>query len=721
MFGALIDISAAVIVTALIMLVPGALLLVATGAGRLLTPLLRPAGAVMGTILMSAIALVITLAAGWSLTAYAGLLGVMSLAAAVVAIVRRTPRSEARVRWRERVRSAVPFAPPALVVAVLALLDSPHVRSDTFWHVALSRKLADLDSLTSATIAFEAGAKGNANYPLPAWHSLVALADYAPRVDLWSATWFLTIWMAPVAMLAFGAMTATFVGERRSSLAGCWGFVAVVVIGYGPWFFASRYLSYAGQIAIYAALPVIICTLVAITTATGRRRCALLALAGVVTAEMGILHGNYVLYPVLFAAGATVLLAMGRREGWRSAAIGFATVGVSGMLALGAQLPWITNDDNFLRGDSDPVGEPTAFIRHRDAFTGTEDSHHVVLGSLATQPMLAIGALAIPIVLLLLWRRRGPWHLAGGALAMVIFARTPVLINLIDKLGSVTPATRFDRVYPAAVGVVAIALGLGWLLERTRERFGSRSAGLGLAGLGLVLVAVAAAWQDSIRDTHRIVVTPFVEARWVGGLTPDHFPKVAVIAASLATFAVAIWIAVRRTDRSLIPTDDGPVVDRRHLFATLVLVAVVVGLAPVTVDRLHANYQPEAYVRAQRNDRTVSRIEVYPPASRAVIDTIPDRAVVLAALNDTRRVASLAPVYSVEESVLRRIVADPPSEADASERLAELVKEWHATYLVASSGDKGFRTMLQAAEQDPQHYEQISAGVLSIYRIHGTP
>lgn len=716
MASIVLDVTAALVATFVALAVPGACLVAATRAHLVVPAALIPAAAVTGSVLVAAPALVATLALHWSIGGFAVTVAITTALLAVVALLRmrvldrheRLPRRPA-TRW-------LPFLPPALLLVALGVVDAPQVRSDTYWHVALARRLAELDGLSPARIAFEAGAGGNANYPLPAWHALLALADRLPRVDPFLAAWASTLWLGPVAMLAFGAAAAALVGDRRATLAGCWTFVSIVVLGFGPWFFATRYLAYPGQAAILLALPVVLVAAAAALDRAGRAARGHSAIAAAAVVAIGVLHANYALYPVLFTAGGAVLLVAGRVRGARlRAALVAAVVGVTGIAVLAAQLPWIMADDNFLRGTTPPPGEPTAFERHRDVFVGSGSSFHVELGSLATQPWLVLGALAIPVVLVLRRRRPGPWLLAGGALAIVAFARTPQLLELLDRLGSVTPATRFDRVYPAAIGVLAIALGAGWLLDRAWAR--SRAVGAAATIASAAAVAAGTWLVDGLRDTRRIVVTPFVEARWVGGLDPSGLPRVAVVAASLATVAAVAWIAIGR--RARIDGGDGEADAARRAprLAVHLVAAIALGLAPATVERLRVAWEPQAWDRAARFDDSFARVEVYPAPARAAASRLPAGATVLAAFNDARRIASLAPVQSVEESILRELMADPPTPAEAPLVLDRLVGEWNVDVVAGSRSDKSFRPLLDAAAADPSRYVDRSRGSLRVYHV----
>jgi hypothetical protein len=717
MIAGLVEVAAAVLVTAAIMLAPGTALLSLLRAWPSMPPLLRPAGAVLATLVVAAPALAVTLALHTSLQLFGGIVAVATFVLTVLALLRWKPdRTRERPSWRTRLGSTLPFVLPGAIVSAVAAIDAPHVRSDTFWHVALMQRLLRVDELSSAAIAFEAGARSNANYPLPVWHALVALADFAPRVDAWSATWFLTIWLAPVVMLAFGGMASALVGVRGAGLVGAWTFAAIVVLGYGPWFFATRFLSYPGQVAIYVLLPLALTAVVLAISRDGYERAEQLVVAGLATAGIGILHGNYVLYPALFACGAAALLLLGKRDRKLAALGSAALIVLVGAATLAAQLPWITDDDNFLRGGAAPKGEPSAFTRHRDVFTGSADFFHVELGSLATQPWLVLGALAIPAILFYRRRRPGPWVLAGGSVAIVVIAALPWAVELLDRVGSVTPVTRLDRIYPAAVGVVGIALGIGWLLAQTRRQ----SRALGSAAIIATCAALAAGtwWADSIRDTRRIVVTPFVEARWVGGLEPAHLPRVAVVVATAAILAVALIIRLRSRVHKIGAAEDQPLERPTTLLAAMAMAAITIGLAPASVDRLHAAWQPQAYRASARDDHRFERIEVYPASTRGALEELEVGDVVLGGFNDVRRIASIVPVQSVEESELRAIVADPPAEgAPAKQRLDELVDEWHVDYVAASRYDRSFATMLDAAERDPARYEPIDAGPLRMFRV----
>jgi hypothetical protein len=707
---------AAVAATMVAALLPGIALLGATRATRSIPTLLVPAAAVCASVLVTSVALVLAMALHWSILRMLLLLGSLVVALVVVALLRWRPSRGERRTFVARVRDALPYLPPSALLVALGLADAAHVRSDTFWHVALARKVAELPELSSAALAFEAGAPGNANYPLPTWHAILAVADRAPQVDPWSAAWFVTLWLAPVAMLAFGAMAAELVGDRRASVVGCWTFVAVVVLGYGPYFYATRFLSYPGQVAIFVVLPLVAVAVVRAIARDGESRWQQLAVAAVGTVVIGILHGNYVLYPSLLAGGGAALLLLGGRDRWRGGLLAFAAVTFAGLATLAAQLPWIRADDNFLRGGDAPAGEPSAFIRHRDVFVGSEGWFHVELGSLAAQPWLVLGALAIPVLLFARRRRSGPWVLGGFAVAIVAFAAFPPVIDLIDRLGSVTPATRFDRVYPAAIGVTAIALAIGWLLDRAWRR----SSGVGAAATAATCAALVAgtAGLDAIRDTKRDVVTPFVEARWVGGLDPTLVPRWTVILVTVAIVGVAAWILVRHRIRELDVTERDLPRRRRHLLAVTVVVAIVVGLAPATLDRVRSTWQPDAFRRTARTDSTYTKIDVYPAPSRRAIEAIEQGDTVLAGFNDVRRIASLVPVHSVEESVLRELMADPPSPAEAPARLDELVEEWDVDVVAGNRFDTAFQPLLDAAAADPTRFEDRSAGTLRVFDVH---
>lgn len=706
---------AAVAATMLAALLPGAALLGASRAWQNIPSLLLPAAAVCASILVTSVALVVAMWLQWSVGRLGLVLGAITIALVVVALLRLQPARGERTPLSTRLRNVAPYVAPGAVLVALGLADAPHVRSDTFWHVALARKIAELPELSSSALAFEAGAPGNANYPLPTWHAILALADRAPQVDPWTAAWFVTIWLAPVAMLAFGAMAAELVGVRRATVVGCWAFVAIVVLGYGPYFYATRFLSYPGQVAIFIVLPLVAVAVTRAIALAGERRAEQLAIAGTGTVVIGILHGNYVLYPSLLAFGAAAALLLGGRDRWRAALLAAGVVTLSGAATLAAQLPWINADDNFLRGGDAPTGEPSAFIRHRDVFVGSEGWFHVELGSLATQPWLVLGALALPALLFVRRGRIGPWVGAGYAVAIVVFAASPPLIDLLDHLGSVTPATRFDRVYPAAIGVVAIALGIGWLLERAWQR----SASIGAAATAATCAALAAssAAFDSMRDTRRIVVTPFVEARWVGGLDPDGIPRIAVVVATIAIVAVAGATRLRHRIRALDVPERMQPRRRRHVLSALAVVAIVVGLTPASVDRARETWQPDAYRHSARTDATYTRIDVYPAASRRAAAAIEPGSVVFAGFNDIRRIASLVPVQSVEESVLRQVMESPASAVDAPERLAEVVDEWNVDVVAGSRYDRSFQPLLDAAAADPAHFSDRSAGTLRIFDV----
>lgn len=660
MIDIVIDLGASIAASMLVMLVPGAALIGVLRVGNMLPALLLPAASVIGTILLTAPLLALTLLMHQSIVALALMLGIVTAVLLIVLLNQRIAAPNGP-SLPVRLRPALPYLPPGLLLTILGIFDAPQVRSDTYWHVALARKLSELDGLSSMRIAFEAGSAGNANYPLPVWHALIALADQVPRVDVWSITWFMTLWLAPVAMLAFAGMAGALTGDARAMPIGAWVFTTIVVLGYGPWFMATRYLSYPGQVAIYLALPLTVWLFVrTLDTEEKGARLTLLALLASSTISVGILHGNYVLYSVLLGAGATALMFLGGVERVRRALVASGVIIGAGAATIAMQIPWIRNDDNFMRAGKAPLGEPSAFLRHRDVFSGTESMFHVDVGSLAAQPWLVAGALALPVLLIVMRRYLGPWVLAGWAAAIVLCARAPQFIELLDHAGSVTPATRFDRIYPAAIGVVAIMLAIGWALARTWKSHG-RLLGITASSVTAIVLALGTFWIDSLRDTRRVVTTPYVEARWVGGLPIAGIPRIAVMVSTAAILLVALGIRIhKRRKYTSLASSTAAQPDRRHQLALLATVAITIGLAPASISRASATWQPQAFDRKARNDQSFTRIEIYPARTRRAIRNIRPDSTVLASFTEIRKIASLTAVKGVEESQLRAIEnADP--------------------------------------------------------------
>jgi hypothetical protein len=296
--------------------------------------------------------------------------------------------------------------------------------------------------------------------------------------------------------------------------------------------------------------------------------------------------------------------------------------------------------------------------------------------------------------------------LAGGAVAIVVLARLPLAAELLDRAGSVTPLTRLDRIYPAAVGVAALALGVGWLLERAWLR--GRERGIPATAAALIGVSAATWWVDAARDTRRIVVTPFVEARWVGGLDPTGLPRLAIIASTIAIVAVAGWVRLRRRVRELDRGDTDASTPLARRLAACIVVAVTVGLAPATIDRARATWEPQAFDRSARDDRDFTRIEVYPARVRRVLASLDPSSTILASFAETRKVAALAPVQSVEESRLREEPLDPTGGGSGGAALMEGVD-----YVIAAADDDQFRLVFRYVEDCG--WADRSAGTLRIY------
>jgi hypothetical protein len=245
--------------------------------------------------------------------------------------------------------------------------------------------------------------------------------------------------------------------------------------------------------------------------------------------------------------------------------------------------------------------------------------------------------------------------------------------------------------------VVAVALAVAIGLQRLG---GSLLVRRIVIGAVLIACAGASLWADSIRDTRRVVVTRFVEARWVGGLDPMHLPLVAVWTTTVLVVLVAIALRLRARDRTMARSGEAAELTLPTItLATAFVIAILVGLLPGSIDRVRGNWHPQAYDRGARHNLSFDRVEVYPARVRSRVLTFKPGSIVFADLNNNRRVASLVPVFIVGESIIRKLEAEPVSSVDqATDLLNEPLEGFSPSdYLVLDRSNTLFEPFVQAA------------------------
>ena len=126
MGGALLDLTATVLATMLVMVAPGAALLGAVRGFGALPALLSPAASVAASVAVVSPLLVMTLWLHWSIRGLAIATAVATIVLAVIALLRTgQPTVSLAERLRVDVRRALPFVPPAAVLVLLGLADAP--------------------------------------------------------------------------------------------------------------------------------------------------------------------------------------------------------------------------------------------------------------------------------------------------------------------------------------------------------------------------------------------------------------------------------------------------------------------------------------------------------------------------------------------------------------------------------------------------------------------
>lgn len=387
-----------------------------------------------------------------------------------------------------------------LAAGLLAAVLRTRMSFDTIFHVGIVRRIAELTDPTFANVDRVLDAGVNPSYAVPSWQAAMAMVsgvtglDPATVVESMAA---LAVVLAACATAGLGRMVS---GRVAGEVAGVAAYAWLRV------FFPRRelegdgvaYAALPGNLTLDVLLPLILVAVLAIAIggpgAPVRRRGAV-ALGIVATAMLVVLHANYIVYVAIIGLGmlgwmwaAGSLRGDGARRMLRAALV----VAVPAAIAMVALLPVLMQLEQF----ANPVEARIDYhLIGSGAWELIRPGH--LYDWFAAPGLLAM--LALPYAA---WRTRGTSQalLAGGALAMILMALVPPLVDAMDATGSRTIGIRLPRpmgVLLAAALAVAIPAGIDAMrgvVERVRLQRGAWIARLLAAAPFVAVLAVAGAY-----------------------------------------------------------------------------------------------------------------------------------------------------------------------------------------------------------------------------------
>jgi hypothetical protein len=423
-----------------------------------------PGGALLGS-LVACLATAAQLATTSAVEVAVLVHGAASLALVAWAIVvrRRRARREDEVipvarGWSHATTASV------VVAALFAWVLRGAVRLDGLYHVALTRKLVELDAPSFDNVNRFADGGPNPVYALPGWHAFVGWTGWLTGVDPIVAWEVMPVLVVALGALAAGGLARVLLGTPRAEPLGAFAWLLARVL------FARRevdgdairYGAVPGQVTFELALPVVLAGVaVALVSPDRRVRRSALAVtfAGIVATV--IYHANYLPYVAIIGLGyaAWWLLATRGRDSREHGAGRLLVVGgwVAAMSAgcMAVVLPLLARLENFGNAPDDD--------RIDYHLTETLGMAHV-RGGHAFEMLGLPGMVACIALPWLAWRWRNRFGLSaivwGGTLALLAFAFVPPLFQLLRATGSLTLLLRINHPLGTLLVVAFAALVL---------------------------------------------------------------------------------------------------------------------------------------------------------------------------------------------------------------------------------------------------------------------
>jgi hypothetical protein len=475
------------------------------------------------------------------------------------------------------------------------------IEGDALFHLGRVRKLAELDSLSLTGLGEFADGGLHPGYAFPLWHAFLAAIASLAGVDPSAVVLHESSVLAPLALLvAYEAGTALFrsrwLGVAVAAAASAP--IALAPGGGGAYRVLELPATASRQLLVPAALALVF------VAVRDPRRGALASVAAAALA-LTLVHPTYALFllvPLAGFAGARLLLvrAEGRELGLTLGAFALPTA-----LASAALYP-IARTTASYRPDTDVLaGARHGLDRYADQLDIWSDSlYRVAPEVVARSGSVAVAALLLVPLAALAASRRWAAFVLGGTVAVLALVLVPWLFAPFADVVSLSQARRAAGFVPFAF---AFAGGFSVL---------ARWAGVALPPAAL-LAGIAA------------------QLLWPGDfdyVLEEGGPAWATWVAALGGAAALAYVAVRRRPR------------RYERPGPLACLSALLFVLPVGV---HAAWNWEARQPARE------------PLPQALVDELPQRAVVLSDVETSYRLLAQAPVY---------VVAAPPAHVADTEK-----------------------------------------------------
>jgi hypothetical protein len=362
-------------------------------------------------------------------------------------------------------RPVVPPLPGRAVVwvagAVLGLLlwhVAGEIGGDGLFHLARTRKLAELGGLSLSSMNEFADGGLHPGYAFPLWHAFLALVAKVAFADPAEVVLHEPTVLAPLAVLvAYEAGYAVF---RRVTPAAASAGAAVALAAMAPGH-GGAYTALA--LPATAARQLLVPAALALALATMRKpSLGILATAGLASLVLAVVHPTYVIFLWIPFGGFLAVRWAWRQEQMRSGALALGALVVPAALFLAWLVPVVHSTASV---SPDAQERARAFDQYAGQLRGSVDHF-----SLAPQVFGRAGAVAVAALLLvpltaLASRRRWAAYVVGGSLAIFAITLVPWLFTPFSDVVSLSQARRLAGFVPfgfalaGGMGVLASLLG----------------------------------------------------------------------------------------------------------------------------------------------------------------------------------------------------------------------------------------------------------------------
>lgn len=620
------DLPVVLLVIAALLFLPGWLVLRAAGVDRLIDPMLQPAAALTTTLALLAPMLALQLTIGLGVWWSVGWLGLCAAGSLVVAL--RVGRRPAAVGGTVTAVGALTVL-VALGGGLLASWTGGDLRRDQVYHTGRVVKLAELDAPTFASASRLADGGATTPYAFPLLHAAQAAVAVMARVDPMLVAWLLPALLVPTSMLALAGLARVLFGIPSAGLAAVLAWLAMRVLDYVPDYRFLTSAQWPGMVAALVVVPLVCALAPGALHArdAGQRRAALLLGAVGVLVVVG-LHANYVLFPALLVLGFLVWsLAWGSEPArWRDVALLCTAWGGAAAAGLAALLP-VLRDHAGSAAAGAGVDELVRGSRNAAYFEQLDSLWVLAVEPLVGRPLTIVAFLAAAAMALFVPRLRATAFAAAGLAAVIACARIPPLTEAVLGLGNLTVVT---RMWLAAVPPTTIAFTGLLLLVATAPRAASTGAPwrrtLVVAGSLGAAVAVAWAFLHPVAQTQ-----PARQLALYAVLAAVALGLMAAPVLRRTRSGGTLSMPARRQREIAMPS-------RAARAAGLVaLLLALVGLGAVLDGR---------YEQARQRDPFLAAAVRHGPA---LLEPLPEGAVVLADEQDSYVVPAVAPVHVVAD------------------------------------------------------------------------